>query len=126
MRRFDKQRPGPQDQQPEWVNPNDPDAKVAKAKDGATDMLYKPEHIVDLDTGAIVSAEVRQADAADGAGWRRAPWRRRSSRRFARKPLPAGQRGQCGGAGENPHQRQGLLLRGGSAAGHCRSAASRR
>ena len=28
-------------------------------------MLYKPEHIVDLDTGAVVSAEVRLADQAD-------------------------------------------------------------
>jgi transposase len=31
-------------------------------------MLYKPENVVDLDTGAIVSAEVRKADEADTAG----------------------------------------------------------
>jgi transposase len=68
VRRFDKQRPGRKTSNAEWVNPHDPDAKVGPAKDGATDMLYKPEHVVDLDTGAIVSAEVRQADAGDTEG----------------------------------------------------------
>jgi transposase len=65
VRRFDKNRPERKTSNEEWVNPYDPDAKVAKAKDGATDMLYKPENIVDLDTGAILSAEVRKADEAD-------------------------------------------------------------
>jgi IS5 family transposase len=68
VRRFDKQRPGRKTSNLDWVNPNDPDAKVAQAKDGATDMLYRPEHIVDLDTGAILSAEVRQADQGDTEG----------------------------------------------------------
>lgn len=68
VRRFDKKRPGRKTSNKEWVNPNDPDAKVALAKDGATDMLYKPEHVVDLDTGAILGAEVRQADEADTQG----------------------------------------------------------
>jgi len=68
VRRFDKQRPGRKTSNKEWVNPNDPDAKVAQAKDGATDMLYKPENIVDLDTGVILSAEVRRADEGDTEG----------------------------------------------------------
>lgn len=68
VRRFDKKRPGRKTSNQDWVNPNDPDAKVAQAKDGATDMLYKPEHVVDLDTGAILSAEVRPADQADTQG----------------------------------------------------------
>jgi transposase len=68
VRRFDKKRPGRKTSNLDWVNPNDRDAKVAQAKDGATDMLYKPEHIVDLDTGAILSAEVRQADQGDTQG----------------------------------------------------------
>lgn len=68
VRRFDKQRPGRKTSNQDWVNPNDPDAKVAQAKDGATDMLYKPEHVVDLDTGVILQAEVRQADQADTQG----------------------------------------------------------
>lgn len=68
VRRFDKQRPGRKTSNQEWVNPYDSDAKVAKAKDGATDMLYKPENVVDLDTGAILGAEVRRADEADTEG----------------------------------------------------------
>ena len=68
VRRFDKQRAGRKTSNKDWVNPHDPDAKVAMAKDGATDMLYKPENIVDLDTGAILSAEVRKADEADTEG----------------------------------------------------------
>jgi transposase len=68
VRRFDKQRPGRKTSNQDWVNANDPEAKVAQAKDGATDMLYKPEHIVDLDTGAILSAEVRLADQGDTQG----------------------------------------------------------
>jgi hypothetical protein len=36
-------------------------------KDGTTHLAYKPEHAVDLDTGAIVSAEVHSADRVDTA-----------------------------------------------------------
>lgn len=68
VRRFDKRRPGRKTSNQEWVNPHEPEAKVGKAKDGATDMLYKPEHIVDLDTGAIFNAEVRQGDEGDTEG----------------------------------------------------------
>ena len=67
VRRFDRQRPGRKTSNQDWVNPHDPEAKVAQAKDGATDMLYRPEHVVDLDTGTIVRAAVRQADQADTA-----------------------------------------------------------
>lgn len=47
------------------VNPHDPDAKIGRTKDGATDMIYKPEVVVDLDTGAIVQADVHPGDQAD-------------------------------------------------------------
>ena len=65
VRRFDKQRPGRKTSNKDWQNPHDPDAKVGRTKDGATDMIYKPEHITDLESGAIISAEVRPGDAAD-------------------------------------------------------------
>ncbi len=68
VRRFDRKRPGRNTSNREWVNPYDPDAKVGQAKDGATDMLYKPENVVDLDTGTIVNAEVRKADEGDTVG----------------------------------------------------------
>jgi hypothetical protein len=65
VRRFDKKRPGRKTSNEDWVNPHDPDAKVGKTKDGATDMIYKPEHITDLESGAIISAEVRPGDQGD-------------------------------------------------------------
>ena len=64
VRQFDRKRPKKMSNQ-EWVNPNDPDAKIGQTKAGATDMIYKPEHTVDLDTGAILQAEVRLGDEAD-------------------------------------------------------------
>ena len=64
VRKFDRHRPGKGSNQ-EWVNPNDPDAKIGRTKDGATDMIYKPEAVVDLDTGAIVQAQVHSGDQAD-------------------------------------------------------------
>jgi hypothetical protein len=37
----------------EWMNPHDPDAKVAKMKHGSTHLGHKAEHAVDLETGAV-------------------------------------------------------------------------
>jgi len=34
-------------------------------KDGTTHLAYKPEHAIDLDTGAVVAAEVHAADEGD-------------------------------------------------------------
>lgn len=64
VRKFDRHRPGKGSNQ-EWQNPHDPDAKIGRTKDGATDMIYKPEAVVDLDTGAIVQADVHLGDHAD-------------------------------------------------------------
>src|SRR5258708_5957801 len=64
VRKFDRHRPGKGSNQ-EWVNPYDPDAKIGRTKDGATDMIYKPEAVVDLDTGPIVQAQVHNGDQAD-------------------------------------------------------------
>ncbi len=65
VRRFDRQREGRKTSNQQWQNPHDPGAKVGRTKDGACDMIYKPEHISDLESGAIVSAVVRSGDAAD-------------------------------------------------------------
>lgn len=64
VRRFDRKRPKKMSNQ-DWENPHDPDAKIGPTKAGATDMIYKPENTVDLDTGAILNAEVRPGDEAD-------------------------------------------------------------
>ena len=68
VRRFDKKREGRKTSNEDWVNPHDPEAKVGRTKDGACDMVYKPEHLTDLDTGAIIRAEVRAGDAGDSEG----------------------------------------------------------
>ena len=49
----------------DWQSPTDPDAKIAKMKDGRTHLAYKPEHAVDLDTGAIIAVEVHAADQGE-------------------------------------------------------------
>jgi transposase len=49
----------------DWKHPWDPDAKVAKMKDGRTHMAHKAEHAVDLDTGAIIAVTVQGADEGD-------------------------------------------------------------
>lgn len=64
VRQFDRKRPKKMSNE-EWVNPHDPDAKIGQTKAGATDMIYKPEHTVDLDTGAILQAEVRLGHEVD-------------------------------------------------------------
>jgi transposase len=64
VRKFDRNRPGKGSNQ-QWQNPHDPDAKIGRTKDGATDMIYKPEAVVDLDTGAIVQADVHPGDQVD-------------------------------------------------------------
>ena len=65
VRRFDQKRPGRRTSNQEWENPHDPQAKVGRTKDGACDMIYKPEHVTDLESGAIVQAEVLEGDHAD-------------------------------------------------------------
>src|SRR5438445_6786373 len=49
----------------DWVNPSDPDAKVAKMKDGRTHLAHKAEHAVDLETGALVAVTLHGADVGD-------------------------------------------------------------
>jgi transposase len=63
--RFDRKRKGRKTSNKDWHNPDDPDAKIGRTKDGACDMVHKPEHIADLESGAIISAEVRPGDAGD-------------------------------------------------------------
>jgi transposase len=65
LRNFDRHRAGKKLSNEQWQNPHDPDAKIGRTKDGATDMIYLPEHTVDLDTGAIVQAQVLAGDHRD-------------------------------------------------------------
>jgi hypothetical protein len=47
------------------VSATDAEAKITRMKDGTTHLAYKPEHAVDLDTGAVVAAEIHPADQGD-------------------------------------------------------------
>jgi len=49
----------------DWENPNDPDSKITKMKDGRTHLAHKAEHATDLDTGAIVGVTLQPADRGD-------------------------------------------------------------
>ena len=49
----------------EWVNPHDPDARIAKMKDGRTHLAHKAEHAVDLETGAVIAVTLQEADQGD-------------------------------------------------------------
>jgi transposase len=64
LARFDRTRKKKTSNE-EWRHPYDPDAKIAKMKDGRTHLAHKAEHAVDLDTGAIVAVTVQGADEGD-------------------------------------------------------------
>ena len=66
-RRFDRSRKDKKTSNKDWKSPTDSGARIAKLKDGRTRMAYKPEHVVDLETGALVGVVVHAADRSDMA-----------------------------------------------------------
>ena len=62
---FDRKRKGKRLSNKDWRSPVDEDARIAKLKDGRTRLAHKPEHVVDLDSGAVVSVKVHPADQGD-------------------------------------------------------------
>jgi transposase len=65
LARIDRARKGKKLSNQEWTSKTDPEAKIARMKDGRTHLAYKPEHAVDLDTGIIVAAALHPADQGD-------------------------------------------------------------
>lgn len=49
----------------DWKHPHDPDARIAKMKDGSTHIAHKLEQAVDLDSGAVVGVNLTHADKGD-------------------------------------------------------------
>lgn len=49
----------------DWRSLTDGDARITRMKNGTTRLAYKPEHVVDMETGVILAAEVFAADAHD-------------------------------------------------------------
>jgi transposase len=66
-RRMDRKRKGKKTSNKDWESPTDADARIVRLKDGRTRLGYKAEHVVDLETGAVVAAEMYSADEADTA-----------------------------------------------------------
>lgn len=66
-RLLDRKRSGRTTSNRDWESATDPEARIARLKDGRTRPAYKPEHVVDLETGAIVGVQVHAADRADSA-----------------------------------------------------------
>ncbi len=62
---FDKKREGRTTSNADWASAVDPDAKVTRTKVRRTHLAYKPEHAVDLESGAIVAATMNAADRSD-------------------------------------------------------------
>jgi hypothetical protein len=65
LRHFDRKRAGKKLRNAQWQNPHDPEAKIGRTKQGASAMVYLHEHTVDLQTGAIVAAQVLAGDHRD-------------------------------------------------------------
>src|SRR6516162_7683662 len=49
----------------EWMSPSDPDARIAKMKDGRTHLAHKAEHAVDLTSGALLALTLQPANEGD-------------------------------------------------------------
>ena len=49
----------------EWMSPSDPDARIAKMKDGTTHLAHKAEHAVDMESGAVIAVTLQPADQGD-------------------------------------------------------------
>src|SRR6202521_4979109 len=64
LARLDRQRKKKTSNQ-DWKYPGDPNAKIAKLKDGRTHLAYKAEHAVDLETGALIAVTLQDADQGD-------------------------------------------------------------
>jgi hypothetical protein len=47
--RLDRNRKGKKLSNADWQSSTDPDARIARLKDGRTHLAYKPEHAMDVD-----------------------------------------------------------------------------
>jgi transposase len=64
VRQFDRKRPGKKLSNEQFKNRHDADAKISRHK-GKTDLIYKPENSVDMESGVIIQAQLVAAERAD-------------------------------------------------------------
>ena len=65
LQRFDRNRKGKKCSNEEWSSKTDPDSEIIKMKDGRTHLAYKAEHVVDLESTMVLSAEITRATHGD-------------------------------------------------------------
>lgn len=65
VRRFDKGRKDKRVSNDDWRSATDPESRITQMKDGRTHLAYKAEHVVDLATDLVLSAEIHHANRAD-------------------------------------------------------------
>ena len=92
-RRIDKKRKGKRTSNKEWKSKTDADARIARLKDGRTRLAYKAEHVVDMETGAVLSAEIHHANEGDTATMRANLDQARENAAAAKKPVDAKKKG---------------------------------
>jgi transposase len=66
-RRIDRKRKGKRTSNKHWQSKTDADARIARLKDGRTRLAYKAEHVVDMETGAVLAATIHHGTEADTA-----------------------------------------------------------
>jgi len=64
LAKLDKNRKGKGSNE-QWEHPHDPDARITKMKDGSTHLAHKAEHVVDLESGALLGVSLHEADKGD-------------------------------------------------------------
>ncbi len=64
LAKIDRKRPK-KGSNADWKSPTDPDARIAKMKDGSTHLAHCTEHAVDMKTGAIIAATIQDASVGD-------------------------------------------------------------
>jgi len=65
LRQWDRKRKGKKTSNKEWESKTDPDSRMGKTKDGRYRQIYKAENAVDLETGAIIEANINRGDVGD-------------------------------------------------------------
>jgi len=66
LRRFDRKRKDKRVSNTEWMSPTDGDSRIGKMKDGRTHLLYKAEHVIDLESEFVLAAPIYPGDQGDG------------------------------------------------------------
>lgn len=64
LAKLDRERKG-KGSNAEWEHPQDPDAQITRMKDGRTHLAHKNEHVVDMETGAVLAVTVHGGAAGD-------------------------------------------------------------